>query len=160
MLCCVPQVPLQVRLQGVMISHNVVQSGVLWSRLVNTSMQDTDVMYNIGTGGRSSVVRQMHAVLAKLPAAVAEAGQRALANDSEPASLAAQVAAAGSIVPPGPCDVGSLQRSLLIMHGPSAFDMLRYVRWGCSMPLQGYKSCTGSAFAEAAVVNAGGAELS
>lgn len=147
MLCCVPQVPLQVRFQGVTISHNVVQSGVLWSRLVNTSMQDTDVLYNIGTGGRSSVVRQMHAVLAKLPAAVAEAGQRALANDSEPASLAAQVAAAGSIVPPGPCDVGSLQRSLLIMHGPSAFDMLRYVGWvhskcGCSV-----QCCTGCTFA-------------
>lgn len=123
--CCCEQVPLQVRFQGVLISHNVVQSGLLWARLANTSMQDTDILYNIGTGGKSSVVRQMHAMLAALPPAVAEAGKRALANDSEPEGLAAQVAAAGSIVPPGPCDVGSLQRSLLILHGPSAFDMLR-----------------------------------
>lgn len=120
------------------MNHNVVQSGLLWLRLVNTSMQDTDMLHNIGTGGKAGVVRQMQAVLAKLPkkaaaVALAEAGQRALANESDPAELAARVAelagqSAGSIVPPGPCDVGSLQRSLLIVHAPSAFDMLRWVR--------------------------------
>jgi hypothetical protein len=117
------------------MSHNVVQSGLLWLRLVNTSMQDTDLVHNIGTGGKGSIARQMHAVVAALPkkaaaVALAEAGQRALANESDPAELAAKVAAAGSIAPPGPCDVGSLQRSLLIVHAPSAFDMLRWVDAG------------------------------
>jgi hypothetical protein len=112
------------------MNQNVVQSGLLWLRLVNTSMQDTDMMNNIGTGGRAAVVRQMQAVLAALPkkaaaVALAEAGRRTFANQSDPEGLAAQVAAAGTIEPPGPCDVGSLQRSLLIVHAPSAFDMLR-----------------------------------
>lgn len=130
MLCRAVQVPLQVRLQGVKMNHNVIQSGLLWLRLVNTSMQDTDMMYNIGTGGRNAVVRQMQAVIAALPKkaaalALAEAGHRALDDDTDSEAFAPKVAAAGSIEPPGPCDVGSLQRSLLIVHGPSAFDMLR-----------------------------------
>lgn len=128
-LCCAVQVPLQLRFQGVNISHNVVQSGLLWLRLVNTSMVDTVITHNIGTGGTGSINRQLRAVAAALPlkaaAAVAEAGRAMLQNDTDASESAAKLAASGSIVPPGPCDVGSLQRSLLIMHGPSAFDMLR-----------------------------------
>lgn len=128
-LCHAVQVPLQLRFQGVNISHNIVQSGLLWLRLVNTSLVDTAITHNIGTGGKGSINRQVRAVAAALPlkaaAAVAEAGRAALQDESDASEFAAKVAAAGSIVPPGPCDVGSLQRSLLIMHGPSAFDMLR-----------------------------------
>lgn len=129
MLLSVVQVPLQVVFQRVTISNNVVQSGLLWLRLVNTSMSDTDISFNIGTGGRTSMARQLRAVAAAAPgkaaaAAEAEAEQKML-NDTDPTALAVQVAAAGSIVPPGPCDVGSLQRSLLMVHGPSAFDMYR-----------------------------------
>lgn len=118
------QVPLQVRFQGVSISHNLVQSGLLWLRLVNTSMQDTAITYNIGTGGRNSIVRQLR-LASGLDTAAADA--QSLLEDVDPAAFAGMVAAAGSIVPPGPCDVGSLQRSLLIVHGPSAFDMHRCV---------------------------------
>lgn len=120
--------------RGVSISYNTVQSGLLWLRLVNTSMQDTDIFYNIGTGGRSTMTRQLRSLAvtaahkaADSAGAAGGASRKAshLNNITDPAAFARQVAAAGPIVPPGPCDVGSLQRSLLIVHAPSAFDMNR-----------------------------------
>lgn len=115
------QVPLQVSLQQVSISHNTVQSGLLWLRLVNTSMQDVAITHNVGTGSST------HSSLERGTAA------RAGANATGAAGGAA------GLLPPGPCDVGALQRSLLIVHGPSAFDMNRW--GGCAAAALSSGSC-------------------
>lgn len=76
-------------------------------------------MYNTGTGSLRGLARQQAAAAAL----AAAAGGRGVGNAS--AAAAAGRSAASAVLPPGPCDVGALQRSLLIVHGPSAFDMNR-----------------------------------
>lgn len=107
---CLLQVPLQVRLSQVTISHNVVQSGLCWLRLVNSTLQDVTISHNVGTGNRPRSARGAGGLHAP-------GGAAASARNASDAGNA--------VLPPGPCDVGALQRSLLIVHGPSAFDMDR-----------------------------------
>jgi hypothetical protein len=102
MLCVVLQAPLQVTLQDTTISSNTVTQGLLWLRLVNTSMTNVTVTGNLATGSSSSNIMS--------------AGS---------ATAAAAAAAAGDVSPPSPCDPGSLHRAMVQVHGPAAFDVQR-----------------------------------
>lgn len=93
------------QLQQARIASNLVTQGLLWLRLVNTSLVAVNVTGNIGTGGQ------------QVPAA---AGRRG--TDAAGVAAAAALAAASL---PGPCDASVLDRALLQLHAPSAFDMTR-----------------------------------
>jgi hypothetical protein len=98
MLLCYVQSPLQVKLQDATISGNTASQGLLWLRLVNTSLTNVTVSNNLATGGRSS----------------------------SSTALAAAAAAAATVAPPSPCDVGALHRAMVQVHGPAAFDINRW----------------------------------
>jgi hypothetical protein len=95
------QAPLQVTLRDANISGNTVTQGLLWLRLVNTSMTNVTVTGNLATGGSSS--------------------------SSIFAGNATAAAAAVDVSPPSPCDPGALYRAMLQVHGPAAFDAHRCV---------------------------------
>ncbi|WIA36113.1 hypothetical protein OEZ86_007463 [Tetradesmus obliquus] len=90
------QSPLQVLLQDAVISSNTASQGLLWLRLVNSSMTNVRVTGNLGTGSSGS--------------------------SSKRAAAAAEL---GAVAPPGPCDVGALHRAMVQVHGPAAFEVHR-----------------------------------
>lgn len=79
----------------------------MWLRLVNTSLEAAQVTSNLalaaGAGAPASVAaRQVAATL-----------------------LADAVSLTPRLQPPWLCDAGALQRALILVQGPAAFDMLR-----------------------------------
>jgi hypothetical protein len=103
---------LQVTLQDTTISSNTVTQGLLWLRLVNTSMTNVTVTGNLATGSSSS------------------SNSMSAGNTT----AAAAAAAAGDVSPPSPCDPGALHRAMVQVHGPAAFDVHRCA---ADMALQG-----------------------
>jgi hypothetical protein len=93
-------------------------SGLLWLRLVNTSMEAVSITSNV-------------ALQAAAPAKAAQPGAAAAATAAAKQSAVALLAEAASsaprLQPPWLCDVGALQRALIQVQGPAAFDMLRWV---------------------------------
>jgi hypothetical protein len=89
------QSPLEVQLQDASISSNAASQGLLWLRLVNTSMTNVTVNDNLATGSSSK------------------------------GTNAAAAAAVGAVSPPSPCDAGALHRAMVQVHGPAAFDVHR-----------------------------------
>jgi hypothetical protein len=94
------QAPLQLKLQDINISSNTVTQGLLWLRLVNTSMTNVTATDNLATGSSSS-------------------------SAWPGAATSAAAAAAGAVTPPSPCDPGALHRAMVQVHGPAAFDVHR-----------------------------------
>jgi hypothetical protein len=123
------QVPLQVRLAGVSIRHNTVQSGLVWLRLVNATLSDVDIAYNIGIGNKWTALQQLRAAA---EAAAAAAARNATAAAAAVPGDAFEALSRSTVdrfaLPPGPCDTGALQRALLIAHAPSALTIDRYAR--------------------------------
>eukprot|EP00775_Hariotina_reticulata_P003871 gene3871-4126_t len=90
------QAPLQVQLQGAAFTGNTVLGGLMWLRLVNTTMTHVTITSN------SAIMS---------PPGVAQASSSR--------------GAAHFLQPPGICDMESQSRALVQVHGPSAFDVYR-----------------------------------
>jgi len=112
-LCHAVQSPLQVLLRDSSLTLNSITGSLMWLRLVNTSMTGVNITHN----------------LAMDPAAVAAAGTARGGGSSAAVADAATLVAQArrsllDLQPPHLCDMDALDRALLQVQGPAAFDML------------------------------------
>lgn len=111
MLSCLSclQSPLQLQVRNASISRNTVTRGLMWLRLVNTSMHDVNISSNIAVN----------------PAGTSDAAAAAAVRGA--AAVAGRLASGMGTQPPHLCDMGALERALLQVQGAAAFDMFRSV---------------------------------
>lgn len=127
-----PQAPMLVQLQGSTITANCVQGGLMWLRLVNTSLTDTNITGNTAAAappaatatkdaGSSSSGAALRTSAADAAAAVVWQGQQGQRGDDATAAGIKGWPALNF------CNVGVQLSALIRVHGPAGFDMLRWV---------------------------------
>lgn len=118
-----PQSPLQVRLEEASVALNTVTGGLMWLRLVNTSMDRVSITRNAATAAAQRKKARSNAATA------AAAGEGMEQDAATELLTAAREGLEGlkSFSEPDLCDMGAQQRALLQVVGPAAFDIYRYI---------------------------------